>query len=86
MNKISKTIKQAMNPTKYDWANAMKGRLLDQLNDYDESTKELIGGVFFAGLIVNEDVMEKLKSSSLIEQDYFEDFTREASYRIRRLR
>ena len=72
-----------MKPTKYDWANAMVQRLKDQLNDYDESTKELIGGIFFAALIVNEDVLEKLKSSSLIEQDYFDDFTREASYTIR---
>ena len=83
MNRISKTFKQAIHPSKYDWANAMVQRLKDQLNDYDESTKELIGGIFFAALIVNEDVLEKLKSSSLIEQDYFDDFTREASYTIR---
>ena len=83
MTRISKTFKQAMNPSKYDWANAMVQRIKDQLNDYDESTKELIGGIFFAALIVNEDVLEKLKSSSLIEQDYFDDFTREASYTIR---
>jgi hypothetical protein len=83
MNRISKTFKQAMNPSKYDWANAMTDRLKDQLADFDDMTKELIGGVFFAGLIVNEDVLEKLKSSSLIESDYFDDFTREASYTIR---
>ena len=83
MRKISKTFKQAMNPSKYDWANAMTLRLKDQLSDYDETTKELIGGVFFAGLIVNEDVLERLKSSSLIESDYFDDFTRESSYTIR---
>jgi len=86
MNRISKTFKQAMNPTKYDWANAMKDRLLDQLTDYDETTKELIGRIFYAGLVVNEDVLEQLKSSSLIEGDYFEGFTRESSYRIRRVK
>ena len=61
----------------------MTQRLKDQLSDYDDETKELIGRVFFAGLIVNEDVLEQLKSSSLIESDYFDNFTREASYTIR---
>ena len=86
MNKITRTITSSITPTKYDWANAMTDRLKDQLNDYDESTKELIGGVFFAGLIVNEDVLNKLKSSSLIEADYFDHFTKEATYNLRRTR
>ena len=86
MNKITRTITSTVNPTKYDWANAMTERLKDHISDYDESTKELIGGVFFAGLIVNEDVLEKLKSSSLIEADYFDHFTREANYTVRRIK
>ena len=83
MRKISKTITASIHPTKYDWCNAMVDRLKDQLKDYDEETKQLIGRMFFSGLIVNEDVLEQLKSSSLIESDYFDNFTREAKYNIR---
>jgi hypothetical protein len=83
MRNVTKTVTTSINPTKHDWANAMTERLKDQLNDFDDETKQLIGRVFFAGLIVNEDVLESLKSSSLIESDYFDNFTRDATYSIR---
>ena len=83
MNKITRTITSTVNPTKYDWANAMTERLKDHLTDFDDMTKQLIGRMFFSGLIANEDVLEQLKSSSLIESDYFDNFIREAKYNIR---
>ena len=56
------------------WIRAMSERLRDTLsNDYDDDTKELIIRAFAAGLFKNKTVLEELKSSSLIESDYFDD-------------
>ena len=56
-----------------DWANAMYDRLVDGLpGDWDLETKELIGQAFLAGMAEYPDVMHRLKSSSLIESDYFD--------------
>jgi hypothetical protein len=56
------------------WIRAMSERLRDTLTDeYDDETKELIIRAFAAGLFKNPRVLQELKSSSLIESDYFED-------------
>ena len=56
------------------WIRAMSERLRDTLtNEYDDDTKDLIIRAFAAGLFKNNTVLEELKSSSLIESDYFED-------------
>jgi hypothetical protein len=60
-----------------DWANAMYDRLIDGLpGSWDLETKELIGQAFLAGMAEYPDVLNRLKSSSLIESDYF-DFQEE---------
>ena len=52
----------------------MADRLRDVLpNEYDEETKDLIIRAFMNGLFKNPALMEDLKSSSLIESDYFEE-------------
>jgi len=55
------------------WISAMADRLRDVLpNEYDEETKDLIIRAFMNGLFKNPGLVEDLKSSSLIESDYFE--------------
>ncbi len=52
----------------------MSERLKDTLSsEFDDETKELIIRAFAAGLFKNKTVLKELKSSSLIESDYFED-------------
>ena len=57
-----------------NWILAMSERLRDTLtNEYDDETKDLIIRAFAFGLFKNNTLLEELKSSSLIESDYFED-------------
>ena len=52
----------------------MSERLIDAIsNEYDDETKNLIIRAFMNGLFQNPAIVEELKSSSLIESDYFED-------------
>jgi hypothetical protein len=56
------------------WISAMSERLRDELSsEYDDETKDLIIRAFMNGLFQNPSIVEELKSSSLIESDYFED-------------
>ena len=56
------------------WITAMCDRLSDELSsEYDDETKDLIIRAFMNGLFQNPSIVEELKSSSLIESDYFED-------------
>jgi hypothetical protein len=56
------------------WISAMSDRLRDELsNEYDDETKDLIVRAFMRGLYQDPSIVEELKSSSLIESDYFED-------------
>ena len=56
------------------WISAMCDRLRDELSsEYDDETKDLIIRAFMNGLFQNPAIVEELKSSSLIESDYFED-------------
>ena len=56
------------------WIRAMCDRLRDELSsEYDDETKDLIIRAFMNGLFQNPSIVEDLKSSSLIESDYFED-------------
>jgi len=56
------------------WILAMSERLRDTLtNEYDDKTKDLIIRAFMQGLYQQPAIVEELKSSSLIESDYFED-------------
>jgi hypothetical protein len=56
------------------WIRAMSERLRDTLSsEYDDDTKELIIRAFMQGLFQQPGIVEELKSSSLIESDYFED-------------
>ena len=56
------------------WIRAMSDRLRDELSsEYDDETKDLIIRAFRNGLFQNPNILEELKSSSLIESDYFED-------------
>lgn len=65
--------------TNLDWANAMYDRLIDGLPGYwDLETKELIGQAFLAGMAEYPDVLNRLKSSSLMESDYFDSQEEEA--------
>ncbi len=49
-------------------------RLRDELSsEYDDETKDLIIRAFSEGLFLKPQLVEELKSSSLIESDYFED-------------
>jgi hypothetical protein len=66
-----------------DWAQAMYDRLVDGLpGDWDLETKELIGQAFLAGMAEYPDVLNRLKSSSLIESDYFDDQDDEPEERV----
>jgi hypothetical protein len=66
-----------------DWANAMYDRLIDGLpSDWDLETKELIGQAFLSGMAEFPDILNRLKSSSLIESDYFDDDNDEPGDRI----
>ena len=57
-----------------EWITAMCERLRDELSsEYDDETKDLIIRAFRNGLLQNQNIVEELKSSSLIESDYFED-------------
>lgn len=70
-------------PTNMDWANAMYDRLVDGLpGDWDLETKELIGQAFLAGMAEYPDILNRLKSSSLIEADYFDDDGDEPEERV----
>ena len=56
------------------WISAMSERLRDELSsEYDDETKDLIIRAFRNGLFQNPGIVEELKSSSLIESDYFEE-------------
>ena len=56
------------------WISAMTERLRDELSrEYDDETKDLIIRAFRHGLFEIPFIVEELKSSSLIESDYFED-------------
>jgi hypothetical protein len=56
------------------WIQAMSDRLRDTLSkEYDDETKDLIIRAFMQGLYQDASIVEELKSSSLIESDYFED-------------
>ena len=66
-----------------DWANAMYDRVVDALpGDWDLETKELIGQAFLAGMAEYPDILNRLKSSSLIESDYFDDQGDEPEERV----
>jgi hypothetical protein len=55
------------------WIRAMADRLRDELSsEYDDDTKDLIIRAFMQGLFQQPEIVEELKSSSLIESDYFE--------------
>jgi hypothetical protein len=65
------------------FAEAMYDRLVDALPvSWDLETKELIGQAFLSGLATYPDILQKLKSSSLIESDYFEDQDEDSNDRI----
>ena len=56
------------------WIRVMCDRLRDELSsEYDDETKDLIIRAFMNGLFQNPSLVEELKSSSLIESDYFEE-------------
>jgi hypothetical protein len=56
------------------WIRAMADRLKDTLSsEYDDETKDLIIRAFMQGLFQQPGIVEELKSSSLIESDYFDD-------------
>jgi hypothetical protein len=60
------------------WISAMSERLWDELSkEYDDETKDLIVRAFRNGLFQNPSIVEELKSSSLIESDYFDDLEEE---------
>lgn len=65
------------------FAEAMYDRLVDALpGDWDLETKELIGQAFLAGMAEYPDILNRLKSSSLMESDYFDDDKTEPGDRI----
>ena len=56
------------------WAEVMSDRLWEGISsEYDQRTKDLIIQAFLGGLAEYPQVLEELKSSSLIESDYFDD-------------
>ena len=56
------------------YAKAMSDRLLEGLSaEYDQRTKDLVVQAFIGGLASYPDLLEELKSSSLLELDYFDD-------------
>ena len=65
------------------YALAMSDRLMEGLSqEYDTRTKDLVVQAFLAGLASYPDLLEELKSSSLIESDYFNDDNDEPGDRI----
>ena len=61
-------------PSNLDWSLAMFDRLMEGLtSEYDQRTKDLVVQAFIGGLASYPDLLEELKSSSLIESDYFDD-------------
>ena len=61
-------------PSNRQWAEAMSDRLWDGLSsEYDQRTKNLVVQAFIGGLASYPDLLEELKSSSLLESDYFDD-------------
>jgi hypothetical protein len=61
-------------PSNRQWAEAMSDRLWEGMSsEYDQRTKDLIIQAFLGGLAEYPKVLEELKSSSLIESDYFDD-------------
>lgn len=65
------------------YAEAMYDRLVDALPvTWDLEAKELIGQAFLSGLATYPDILQKLKSSSLIESDYFADQADEPEERV----
>ena len=61
-------------PSNRQYAEAMSDRLLEGLSpEYDQRTKDLIIQAFLGGLASYPDLLEELKSSSLLESDYFDD-------------
>jgi hypothetical protein len=65
------------------YAQTMYDRLVDALPVYwDLETKELIGQAFLAGMAEYPDILNQLKSSSLIESDYFDDQEDEPEERV----
>jgi hypothetical protein len=61
----------------------MYDRLVDALpGDWDLTTKELIGQAFLSGLATFPDILERLKPSSLLESDYFDDQDENSDDRI----
>jgi hypothetical protein len=55
------------------WIRAMVDRLKDELSsEYDDRTKNLIIRAFALGLYQQPEIIEELKSSSLIKSNYFE--------------
>jgi hypothetical protein len=56
------------------WIDAMSDRLREAISsEIDDETKDLIIWAFMRGLYQDPSIVEELKSSSLIESDYFED-------------
>jgi hypothetical protein len=56
------------------WIDAMSDRLREAISsEIDDETKDLIIWAFKNGLLKFPIILEELKSSSLIESDYFED-------------
>ena len=67
-------IKKANPMENLKWIRAMSDRLRDELSsEYDDETKDLIIRAFMQGLFQQPGIVEELKSSSLIESDYFDD-------------
>jgi hypothetical protein len=61
-------------PSNRQWAEAMSDRLWEGISsEYDQRTKDLIIQAFLGGLAEYPQVLEELKSSSLIESNYFDD-------------
>ena len=63
-----------MEHTDLKWISAMSERLREtNINEMDDETKELIIRAFQIGLSQDSFILQELKSSSLIESDYFDD-------------
>jgi hypothetical protein len=63
-----------MEHTDLKWISAMSERLREaNINEMDDETKELIIRAFRIGISQNPSILQELKSSSLIESDYFDD-------------
>jgi hypothetical protein len=61
-------------PSNRQWAEAMSDRLWEGISsEYDQRTKDLIVQAFLGGLAEYPQLLENLKSSSLIESNYFDN-------------